>query len=119
MGQHRNNIGGEIVSSKIDPITLEVIKNALDSIADEMALTVMRSSYSGIVRDGLDYSTALCDRDGIMLAQGVTIPVHLGTFPSVMSSLLERFRSQIHDEDAFIVNDPYGSGGIHLPDIYV
>ena len=106
-------------SAGIDLVTLEVIKNALDSIADEMALTVMRSSYSGIVRDGLDYSTALCDSDGIMLAQGVTIPVHLGSFPSVMSHLIERYRGRIFPEDVFIVNDPYGSGGIHLPDIYV
>ncbi len=48
----------------IDPVTLEVIRNALASVADEMALVVMRSAYSPVVRDTMDYSTALCDRDG-------------------------------------------------------
>ena len=54
----------------IDPVTLEVIKNALASVADEMALVVMRSAYSPVVRDTMDYSTALCDRDGELVAQG-------------------------------------------------
>ena len=48
----------------IDPVTLEVIKNGLASVADEMALVVMRSAYSPVVSDTMDYSTALCDRDG-------------------------------------------------------
>ena len=54
----------------LDPITFEVIKNALSSAADEMALIVMRSAYSPVVRDTMDYSTALCDRDGQLIAQG-------------------------------------------------
>ena len=58
-----------------DPITLEVIKNALASVADEMALVVMRSAYSPVVRDTMDYSTALCDRDGELVAQGLTLAV--------------------------------------------
>jgi N-methylhydantoinase B len=102
-----------------DPITLEVIKHALDSIGDEMALTVMRSAYSGIVRDGLDYSTALCDAEGQLLSQGVTTPLHLGSFPDAMVILLEKCRGDIYPEDVFIFNDPYGSGGTHLPDIYI
>ena len=103
------------MDSALDPITLEVIKNALDSIGDEMALTVMRSAYSGIVRDGLDYSTAFCDARGRLLAQGVTTPLHLGSFPDAMTNLLEKYEGQIYPGDVFIFNDPYGSGGIHLP----
>ena len=51
-----------------------MIKNALASVADEMALIVMRSAYSPVVRDTMDYSTALCDRHGQVIAQGLTLP---------------------------------------------
>jgi N-methylhydantoinase B len=84
-----------------------------------MALTVMRTAYSGIVRDAMDYSTALCDRLGQMIAQGLTIVVHLGSFPSAVNAILTRYAGRIDEGDIFILNDPYGSGGIHLPDIYV
>ena len=103
----------------IDPITFEVIQNGLGSIVDEMALTVMRTAYSGIVKDALDYSTAFCDRHGEMIAQGLTIVVHLGSFPSAVRHILRKFEGRIYPDDVFILNDPYGSGGIHLPDIYV
>jgi len=102
-----------------DPITLEVVHNALDSLADEMALVLMRTAFSPVVRDSMDYSTALCDRDGNMVAQGLTTALHLGSFPDMMSVLTQRFRGQMHDGDLFVLNDPYGSGGMHLPDIYV
>jgi N-methylhydantoinase B len=104
---------------RIDAVTLEVIQNALGSLVDEMALIVMRTAYSGIVRDALDYSTALCDRHGEMVAQGVTIALHLGSFPEAVRSILTRHDHDLRPGDMFIMNDPYGSGGIHLPDIYV
>jgi N-methylhydantoinase B len=102
-----------------DPITFEVIKNALDSIADEMAIVLMRSAYSPIVRDSLDYSTAVCNRDGVMVAQGLTTPLHLGSFPDAMRHLVTRYGGRMRPGDVFALNDPYGAGGIHLPDIYV
>src|SRR5438876_11250279 len=104
---------------RVDPVTLEVVQNALGSLVDEMALIVMRTAYSGIVRDALDYSTALCDRQGEMVAQGVTIALHLGSFPEAVQSILRRYGERLRPGDMFILNDPYGSGGIHLPDIYV
>jgi N-methylhydantoinase B len=103
----------------IDPITFEVIQNGLGSIVDEMALTVMRTAYSGIVKDALDYSTGFCDRNGEMIAQGLTIVLHLGSFPSAVRHILKKFDGRIYPGDVYIMNDPYGSGGIHLPDIYV
>ena len=69
------------MTSNVDPITLEVFQNALASIADELALVIMRSAYSNIVRDSMDYSTAVCDYKGLTIAQGLTTPVHLGSFP--------------------------------------
>jgi len=103
----------------IDPITMEVLKNALSSIADEMALVLMRSAYSPIVRDSMDYSTALCDRDGKVIAQGLTLAVQLGAFPDAMQHLLAQYGHDMQAGDVFIMNDPYGGGGQHLPDIYI
>lgn len=101
-----------------DPVTLEILKNALESLADEMALIILRSAYSPIVRDSMDYSTAICDAQGRIIAQGLTNPIHLGSFPRIMQTLLETFADDMHDGDGFLVNDPYDAGGMHLPDIF-
>lgn len=105
--------------SSIDPITFEVIRNGLASVADEMALIVMRSAYSPVVRDTMDYSTALCDARGRVIAQGLTLAVQLGSFPDIMGLIRERFGDDLAPGDILIANDPYGSGGQHLPDIYI
>src|SRR2546429_9110425 len=94
---------------RIDAITLEVIQNALGSLVDEMALIVMRTAYSGIVRDALDYSTALCDRNGEMVAQGMTIALHLGSFPAAVRSILTSYAGRMGAGDMFIMNDPYSA----------
>jgi N-methylhydantoinase B len=103
----------------LDPITFEVIKNALSSAADEMALIIMRSAYSPVVRDSMDYSTALCDRHGQVVAQGLTLAVQLGSFPDCMRVLLKDHAATTRPGDVFMFNDPYGAGGQHLPDIYI
>lgn len=103
----------------IDPITLEVIRNALASTADEMALIVMRSAYSPVVRDIMDYSTALCDAQGRVIAQGLTLPIQLCSFPRIMGFVRERYGDTLKPGDVLIANDPYGSGGQHLPDVYI
>jgi N-methylhydantoinase B len=108
-----------VAGATVDPITLEVMKNALASVADEMALVIMRSAYSPVVRDTMDYSTALCDRDGSVVAQGLTLAVQLGSFPTMMRNVREHFGDDVRPGDVFITNDPYGFGGQHLPDIYV
>lgn len=108
-----------MTARRLDPITFEVVKNALSSIADEMALVIMRSAYSPVVRDSMDYSTALCDRHGQIIAQGLTLAVQLGAFPDGMRHLLAQYGNDVEPGDIFIFNDPYGSGGQHLPDIYV
>ena len=109
----------KIRRKNFDAITFEVVRNALDSLADEMALILMRSAYSPVVRDSMDYSTALCDRDGNMVSQGLTTALHLGSFPDAMKVIIETFKDKIYPGDVFISNDPYGGGGMHLPDIYV
>src|SRR4051794_3036585 len=103
---------------KIDPITLSVIKNALDAIVDEIAYTVLRTARSEIIKDVMDYSAALCDRHGNMVAQAKTIALHLGAVPEAMNAVLRRFAKNMNPGDAIILNDPY-DGGMHLPDIFM
>jgi N-methylhydantoinase B len=103
---------------EVDPITREIIGNALASAADEMALALYRTAYSTIVRDCLDFSTSLCDAGGEMIAQGVTIPLHLGSVPYAMETLLRKFDGRMEPGDVFILNDPF-DGGMHIPDIFI
>ena len=105
-------------ATRIDPITREIIQNALASAADEMALALYRTAYSTIVRDCLDYSTSLCNAEGEMIAQGVTTPLHLGTVPYAMETLFRKYGDQMYPGDIFILNDPF-DGGMHIPDIFI
>lgn len=102
----------------IDPITREIIGNALAAAADEMSLALYRTAYSTIVRDCLDYSTSLCNGDGEMIAQGVTIPVHIGAVPTAIEAMFKKFGDNIHEGDVFVMNDPF-EGGMHIPDIFI
>ena len=101
-----------------DPIEFELFKNSLFSIADEMALTVFRTTYSGVLKDNMDYSTAMFDASGKLAAQGLTLPGHLGSMPTAMAAIQEAFAGKIAAGDVFILNDPF-QGGMHLPDIFV
>ena len=103
---------------EIDPITREIMQHGLAASADEMSAALYRTAYSTIVRDCLDYSTSLCNTRGEMIAQGVTIPLHLGSVPFAMEALFERFGEDIEPGDAFILNDPF-DGGMHIPDIFI
>ncbi len=107
------------MSIKIDPFQLEVIKNCFDAIADDMSLTLMRTAHSGIVRDSMDFSTAICDADGLTLAQGVCTPMQLGSFYDAMRKMITQYEGRVYPDDVFIFNDPYAAAGQHLPDIYI
>mgnify|MGYP001214898546 CR=1 FL=1 len=101
-----------------DPIEFELFKNALFAVADEMALTVFRTTYSGVLKDNMDYSTALFDGAGVLVAQGLTLPGHLGSMPTAIAAVKQAFAGNIHPGDVFILNDPF-RGGMHLPDVFV
>src|SRR5215831_17875897 len=101
-----------------DPIEFELFKNSLFSIADEMALTIFRTTYSGVLKDNMDYSTAMFDGSGKLVAQGLTLPGHLGSMPTAMAAIRKAFDGKIEPGDVFILNDPF-QGGMHLPDIFV
>ncbi len=112
------NDPGVPLTRDIDPITRELTQNALASAADEMATALYRTAYSTIVRDCLDYSTSLCDAAGEMIAQGVTIPMHLGSVPEAMKTLFAKHGDHMNPGDVFIMNDPF-DGGMHIPDIFI
>jgi N-methylhydantoinase B len=103
---------------RIDPITFAVVKYAMDAVVDEVAYTVLRTARSEIVKDVMDYSAAICDRHGAMVAQAKTIALHLGAVPEAMRSVLDRYGNDLHPGDAIVLNDPY-EGGMHLPDIFM
>ena len=102
----------------ISPIELEIIHNALTAAAAEMDVTVWRTSRSTIVRELLDYSTAIFDRDGWNVAQAARIPSHLNSMSYFLTEILARHipADQWQPDDVVISNDPY-CGGQHLPDI--
>jgi N-methylhydantoinase B len=103
----------------IDPITIEVVRNKLEGIAAEMQQTLLRSSFSPIVKEGLDASAALFTVDGETLAQACAIPVHLGTLIPVVARILELYpAASMGPGDVFIMNEPY-LGGTHLPDVAI
>ncbi len=106
-------------TESIDPITTEVIRNKLEGIADEMELTLLRSSFSPIVKEGLDTSASLFTVNGETLAQACAIPVHLATLIPALRTMIEKYPIPgMREGDAYILNDPY-CGGTHLPDIAV
>jgi N-methylhydantoinase B len=102
----------------IDAVQTEVIRNALVSAAEEMSVTVWRTSRSSVVREILDYSTCVFDADGFSVAQAARMPVHLNSMAACLQDLINHHLplDQWHDGDLVITNDPY-SGGQHLPDI--
>ncbi|MGE0119903.1 MAG: hydantoinase B/oxoprolinase family protein [Dongiaceae bacterium] len=105
------------VSAVWDPITIEVVRHKLDGIANEMQSTLLRSSFSPVVREGLDASASLFTVAGEPLAQAVAIPIHLGTMIPIVRTIVDTYPiEQMAEGDIFILNDPY-AGGTHLPDI--
>ncbi len=101
-----------------DPVTLQIVANALQSITDEMATTISRTAHSTVVRDGMDFSGALCNARGETVAQAVSVPFHLGSIPTAIESLLARYGTRLRPGDVYVMNDPF-DGGMHLQDIFI
>ena len=108
-----------IDTTTIDPITLEVVRNKVDGIANEMQSTLLRSSFSTVVKEGLDASASLFTLDGETLAQAIAIPIHLATLIPIIETIVRTFPlNEMKPDDLYIMNDPY-LGGTHLPDIAI
>lgn len=103
---------------KPDPVQQELIRYSLEAAVDEMSITIVQASYSNTLRDVLDFSTALLTPDGEMIAQGLSLPLHLGAFPSAFARVMERFSDDVGEGDVYVLNDPF-YGGMHLPDVFM
>ncbi|MYA71835.1 hydantoinase B/oxoprolinase family protein [Candidatus Poribacteria bacterium] len=97
-----------------DPIKLELYKNMLTSVAEEMGVTLQRTAFSPNIKERLDFSCAVFDGTGKMVAQAAHIPVHLGSMPLSVLAAIEH--TEMAPGDMIALNDPY-RGGTHLPDI--
>ncbi|MFB3902673.1 MAG: hydantoinase B/oxoprolinase family protein [Acidobacteriota bacterium] len=102
----------------VNPIDLELVKDSLGSLVDEMSLTIVRTAHSSVLRDVMDFSTAFCDTQGRIIMQGVTIPNQLGAMPDAVNAIKAKYSGSLVPGDIIIMNDPY-EGGMHLPDIFV
>jgi N-methylhydantoinase B len=101
--------------NSIDPVTLEIFKHLFASVAEEMGVTLGRTAYSPNIKERLDFSCALFDGAGHLLAQAAHIPVHLGAMPASVQAAIDEC-APFASGDVVVLNDPY-LGGTHLPDI--
>ena len=104
------------MSAPIDPITVSVIQHRLRAIVEEMGEAMLRTAYSQILNSSRDFSTALCDPQGRLIAQAEHVPIHVGALPFAARAVTEYFGDTIKPGDVFLLNDPY-RGGNHLPDL--
>ena len=100
----------------VDPISLQVFKSKFESVAEEMGVALQRTAYSPNIKERRDFSCAVFNPEGDMVAQAADIPVHLGAMPASVKAALTVFPDSLNPGDIVMLNDPY-MGGSHLPDI--
>jgi N-methylhydantoinase B len=103
------------MTKKIDPVTRSVVQYRLSSIVQEMGEAMLRTSYSQILNSSRDFSLAVCDTKGRLIAQADHLPVHVGALPWATLAVEQRF-NDVRPGDVILLNDPY-HGGSHLPDL--
>ena len=99
---------------KADPVKLEIFKSLYSSVAEEMGVSLRRSAFSPNIKERRDYSCAVFNQHGVLIAQGDHMPVHLGSMPMSVRAALETVK--LGPGDIVVLNDPY-AGGTHLPDV--
>ena len=105
---------------QFDAIAMEVFSNRMLSITENMAIQMMRASYSAQIKERRDFSVGIFDARAKLIAQGTHIPIHLGSLMGSVEALLERYAiTDMIEGDAFICNDPYLAGGTHIPDVSI
>jgi len=106
--------------SKADPIQLSLFNNRFMSIAEQMGATLAKTAHSVNIKERLDFSCAIFDIDGQLIANAPHVPVHLGSMGESVKTVIEREKSglipKLQSGDAYVLNNPY-AGGTHLPDI--
>jgi N-methylhydantoinase B len=109
----RENKGESETEREIDAVTLEIVRNQFESVAEEMGSVLVTGAFSPNIKERRDCSTAVFDAGGRLVAQAEHIPVHLGAMPSAVDAVLDR---DPEPGDVFVLNDPF-EGGTHLPDV--
>jgi N-methylhydantoinase B len=104
------------VGERVDPVTVSVIQHRLHAIVEEMGEAMLRTSYSQILNSSRDFSTAICDPDGRLVAQAEHVPIHVGALPWAVQSVRKFFGDRVRPGDVYLLNDPY-HGNNHLPDL--
>jgi len=102
----------------VDPVLLEVFNNLFMNIAEQMGLQLQNTAYSVNIKERLDFSCALFDAEGNLIANAPHMPVHLGSMGESIKTVIRENAGKMHPGDVFVLNDPY-HGGTHLPDITV
>ena len=106
------------IGTHADPIMLEVFNNLFMSIAEQMGVTLQNTAYSVNMKERLDFSCAVFDQDGMLIANAPHMPVHLGSMGESVRTILRLRRATMRPGDVFALNNPY-NGGTHLPDVTV
>ncbi|MFD4225007.1 hydantoinase B/oxoprolinase family protein [Streptomyces griseus] len=106
------------VGTRVDPVMLEVFNNLFMSIAEQMGVRLENTAHSVNIKERLDFSCALFDAEGNLIANAPHIPVHLGSMGESIKEVLRRNEGTLRPGDVYAVNDPY-HGGTHLPDVTV
>jgi 5-oxoprolinase (ATP-hydrolysing) len=106
------------VGTSVDPVMLEVFNNLFMSIAEQMGLSLANTAYSVNIKERLDFSCALFDAQGNLIANAPHMPVHLGSMGESIKTVIRRNAGRIEPGDVYVLNDPY-NGGTHLPDVTV
>ncbi|HRN06144.1 MAG: hydantoinase B/oxoprolinase family protein [Ottowia sp.] len=102
----------------VDPVLLEVFNNLFMNIAEQMGLQLQNTAYSVNIKERLDFSCALFDAEGNLIANAPHMPVHLGSMGESIKTVIRENAGQMQPGDVFVLNDPY-HGGTHLPDVTV
>ena len=108
----------QAIGTQVDPVMLEVFNNLFMSIAEQMGLRLQNTAVSVNIKERLDFSCALFDVDGNLIANAPHMPVHLGSMSESIKTVMGENRGRMKPGDAYVVNDPY-HGGTHLPDVTV
>jgi 5-oxoprolinase (ATP-hydrolysing) len=108
----------EAIGTTADPVLLEVFNNLFMAIAEQMGVTLANTAYSVNIKERLDFSCALFDSDGNLIANAPHMPVHLGSMGESVKTIIDRRARSMRRGDAFVLNAPY-NGGTHLPDVTV
>ncbi len=109
---------GTAIGTAVDPVLLEIFNNLFMSIAEQMGMRLQNTAYSVNIKERLDFSCALFDGEGNLIANAPHMPVHLGSMSESIKTVMRENAGRMVPGDAYVINDPY-HGGTHLPDVTV